>query len=129
MKNFAVFFAVLFAMGGANASAKKASVPLEDVLKNPHNYHEKIIEVVGVATIEFEGTALYLDQGAQSGSNYDKGIWLEVAGTSFNDKKYTGKRVAVKGKFSETNKGHFGAWKGALEGISKLEILKADSKK
>ena len=120
-----ILLAVTFLLSGVTfAGGKEASVELQSLLKDPQKYNGKIVEVTGVSRIEFEDNALYPDKTAYSNRVYEKGIWLEIAKTSFEDKKNDGMHVVVKGKFNASNKGHMGLWKGALENVTKLEILK-----
>lgn len=106
------------------AGGNLANVDFSTLLKNPQKYDGKIVEITGFANIEFEGNALYLDQKSQKEATYDKGLWLEISKTSFELKKYNGSKILIRGTFKLSNKGHMNLWKGALEQVSKLEVVK-----
>lgn len=106
------------------AGGNPTSLGLADLLKAPEKYDGKVVEVVGFATIEFEGNALYLDSLSQKNSSYEKGVWLEIAKTDFELKKYNASKVLIKGMFKLSNKGHMGLWRGAFEQVSKMELVK-----
>lgn len=122
MKFFLIFLLILGNTAFANKNIKRVDFP--HLLEKPQLFDGKDIEVVGFATIEFERNALYVDSDSQKKSTFKKGVWLEIARTSFELKKYNGLKVLVRGVFRESNKGHMGLWKGALEKVSKLELLK-----
>lgn len=120
----AFFLVTLLITNVAFAGSKVTTVDMKSLFNEPQKYDGKVVEVTGFVTIEFEGNALYLDQKSQAGTSYDKGIWLEISKTSFENKKFNGANVLVKGTFNLGNKGHMNLWKGALEKVSKLEIYK-----
>jgi hypothetical protein len=106
-----------------------AKVDFSRLLKNPQMYDGKIVEITGFANIEFEGNALYLDQKSQNEATYEKGLWLEISKTSFEQKKYNGSKILIRGTFKLSNKGHMNLWKGAIEQVTKLVIVKKQLKK
>lgn len=108
----------------ALAGGHSVNTDFTDLLKNPEKYNGKVVNITGFATIEFEGNALYLDSKSQKAASYENGVWLEIAKTPFELKTYNGSKVLVKGMFKLSNKGHMGLWRGSLEQVSKVELVK-----
>lgn len=119
----ASFFLFLLLANVVFASGNSVNTDFTDLLNTPEKYDGKMVEVIGFATIEFEGNALYIDSKSQKNASYKKGLWLEIAKTSFELKKYNGSKISVKGTFKLNNKGHMGLWRGALEKVSKVEYV------
>lgn len=118
------FFLFLFLANVALAGGHSVNTDFMDLLKTPEKYDGKVVDVTGFATIEFEGNALYIDSKSQKNASYENGVWLEIAKTPFELKKYNGSKISVKGMFKISNKGHMGLWRGALEQVSKVELVK-----
>lgn len=123
MKRFSFFLFLLLA-NVAFAGGSTENTDFVDLLKTPEKYDGKVVSITGYVTIEFEGNALYIDSKSQKFASYEKGVWLEIAKTPFEIKKYNGSKVLVKGIFKLSNKGHMGLWRGALEKVSKVELVK-----
>ncbi|NOT77747.1 MAG: hypothetical protein HOP07_01945 [Bacteriovoracaceae bacterium] len=122
-----IFFFLFFLLANvALAGGNSVNTDFIELLKNPEKYDGKVVEIIGFATIEFEGNALYMDSKSQKNASYEKGVWLEIAKTPFELKKYNGSKVLVKGIFKLSNKGHMGLWRGALEQVSKVELVKTE---
>jgi hypothetical protein len=67
---------------------------VQDLLQAPQNYDGKIVEVVGIVRVEFEGNSLYPDKAAYSSRSTEKGLWLEIAKTTFENPKNNGQKMA-----------------------------------
>lgn len=123
MKHILILVSFLFSLQ-AFSGGRDSLLKVQDLLQAPQKYDGMIVEVVGIVRIEFEGNSLYPDKTTYSKRSTEKGLWLEIAKTTFENPKNNGTHVVIKGKFNHANKGHLGAWKGALENVTKLEVKK-----
>jgi hypothetical protein len=96
-------------------------VSLIHVIQNPEQYAEKPIRVVGVASIKFEVTGLYISEEDMRNAVTKNGLWIEVPNNDAN-RKLNGKYVIVEGVFDPTRKGHLGMWSGTIKDVSRFDL-------
>ena len=90
-------------------------ISIIQVLADPVKFHGKTIIVQGYATIEFEGTAVYLNElDAKNGLTMN-GLWLQTPVEPFAESHQ--RYVLVKGTFNANNRGHLGMYSGTIEKI------------
>jgi hypothetical protein len=96
-------------------------VSMIHVLQNPEKYAEQSIRVIGVASIKFEVTGLYISESDMRNSVTKNGLWLDVPSNDVT-RKLNGKFVIVEGVFDPTRKGHLGMWSGMIKTVSRFEL-------
>ena len=99
-------------------------VSIIELIANPEKYDSKLVRVIGVGNLEFEGNYICLskEDWEQSGSNQ---IWIELGtrATPYQEAQaYNGKYVIVEGFFDKDNCGHFGIFHGAITKVSRYEL-------
>ena len=106
----------------ANQYAK--TVTMIELISNPQKYHNKLVRVIGVGNLEFEGDAIYLNKEDLQ-YRTDNCIWIELGERSIEyseAKEYNGKYVIIEGYFNKNNTGHFGQFCGAIEKVSRYQL-------
>lgn len=100
-------------------------VSLIALLVNPKEHHGRYVSVTGVLRLEFEANALYVsaeDAKHQLSANC---LWVEVNKEVYKSRRRLQRRyVTVIARFSSQNRGHMGAFGGALEDVR--EVLPYD---
>jgi hypothetical protein len=96
-------------------------VSLIHLIQHPELYAEKPVRVIGYASLEFEGKALYIHEEDYRNSVTKNGIWLEVP---LNDatRKLHERFVLVEGVFDPSAHGHLGMYSGTLKDVTRLEL-------
>lgn len=108
----------------ANQYAK--DVTMIELISNPQKYHNKLVRVIGVGNLEFEGNAIYLNKEDLQYRTKNR-IWIELGERAIEyseAKEYNGKYVIVEGYFNKNNNGHFGLFCGAIEDVSRYQLRK-----
>jgi len=119
-------FVFVMAAAGCGDSAPIDGSAYRDVLfenltGSSFHYHDKLVRVVGVCQIEFEGTVLWLNGQAQTEGRQDNILWLNVAWPPTPDvKALSGQLVLVEAHFDARHKGHMGCCNGQLDRINRL---------
>jgi hypothetical protein len=99
-------------------------VDINDLIKNPNQFHGKYIETYGYFTVNRNETALYLRKGALG-----KGIWLSFDEEIKNSKGvyllkdnnidyYNDIMLKIKGVFNKNKKGNLGIYGGTITNIN-----------
>ena len=92
------------------------------LIANPASFAGKSVQVIGFATFEFEGNAVYLSKEAAAVGDTASAIWLDLGGlTTPNPERLNQQYVLVAGTFDAENRGHIGMFAGTLKAISRLE--------
>ena len=100
-------------------------VSLVSLIANPAKYAGKSVQVIGFATFEFEGNAVYLSKEAAEIGDAASAIWLDIDGLATpNPEKLDRQYVLVAGTFDAENRGHIGMFAGALKAIVRLEKVR-----
>lgn len=114
---FACFFSSI-----AVCQQEAIRVSLEDILKAPNQYHNKLIETHGFLLQEFENSGLY----STSSWRGTKGIWITpVNGLHIEREKTNRRYVVVTGVFDANQNGHLGQFAGTLL-VRKLVVSPED---
>jgi hypothetical protein len=92
---------------------------LEDILKAPDKYNGKLVETRGFLLLEFENSALYVNEKWQR----TRGIWITPAFAEMHIRREELNRhyVVVTGIFDANDHGHLGQFKGKLT-IEKFRV-------
>lgn len=106
----------------ADINAVEATV--EQLITNPQKYHGKVVRVIGVGNLEFEGNCLSANM-----ENYRYGLgnalWLELGSqaTPYEEAvQYNGEYVIVEGTFDMEEHGHMGLFQGAIKNVSRYQL-------
>ena len=104
-------------------------VSIVQLLATPEKYDGKLVRVIGVGNLEFEGNYLSLDKEdyAYSAGN---SIWIELGekAISYNEaKEYNGKYVIVEGFFDKKDRGHLAMFCGSIKNISRYQLWERDN--
>lgn len=96
---------------------KIQDISLINLIATPEKYHNTKVGVTGFASIEFEGTAIYLSK-----ENFEQGIdknaiWLEINWLNDREKykKFDKKYVIIVGIFHKIPLGHTSLFSGSIE--------------
>jgi hypothetical protein len=100
-------------------------VSLLELVDHPDRYHGQRIRVVGFATLEFEGKAIYVSKADFERAHTKKALWLDIELTP-DVRKKTRHYVEVEGVLTTDNQGHLRMYSGAIEKIDKLELWHGD---
>ena len=109
-------------INAANQNALEVSII--QLIANPKDYDGKIVRVIGVGSLEFEGNGVYLSRDDWKYVSRN-GLWIEVGNkaTPYNvAKNWNGKYVIIEGTFDAKMTGHFGMWSGAIVNITRYEL-------
>jgi len=111
---------------GSNAVNQNAlDVSIINLIATPEKFHGKIVRVIGVGNLEFEGNAIYLSRDDYEQNISGNSLWIELGGgaTPYNEAKvFNGKYVIVEGTFDKKAKGHFGIWPGGIKDITRYVL-------
>ncbi len=108
------------------ANPDAISVSMLQLITTPEKYDGKLVRVIGVGTIEFEGNCISL---SKEDWEYMAGncIWLEFSelATPYEEAvKYNGEYVIVEGIFDKDNRGHMGLFHGSIKQVSRYQLWK-----
>jgi hypothetical protein len=130
---------VLLLSGAASAQERfgKGSGPVEDVplaalIVDGRPFDGKRVSVTGVLRVEFEGDGLYLTHDHYSHRSRQNAVWLSFDHESLAASReqlaaHNGRYADVTGVFRRDNRGHFGVYRGAIEQVSYIRLLEAES--
>lgn len=93
------------------------------LLARPELYHLKRLRLIGFLNLEFEGNALYHLEDEYRHSQDSDALWVDVEGMKAQPPFARG-WVIVEGTFNGERRGHFTAFAGTLEKITRLEAWK-----
>lgn len=96
-------------------------ISLIHLIQHPDVYDHKHVRVIGFASLEFEGTAIYVSKEAYDHSITKNAIWLDVELTE-SIMKYHKKYVLVEGVFDKNRFGHLKLYSGTLWHVNRLEL-------
>ena len=111
------------------ANSYAQDVTMIQLIATPEKYHEKLIRVIGVGNLEFEGDYLWFSK--EDLIYYtDQRIWLswgERAIPYEEARAYNGKYVLVEGIFNMCRNGHGTSFLGTIEQVSRYELIGAET--
>lgn len=99
-------------------------VSMVQLLATPEKYHGKLVRVIGVGNLEFEGNYLSLSKEDHA-YGVGNSVWIELGNKATpyeKAKKYNGKYVIVEGFFDKDDRGHFDMFCGSIKDISRYEL-------
>lgn len=116
------------------------SIDMEQLLKNPDAYKNKIIETIGVYQTGFEESAIYVNNSNIKRKETKQALWITFnnnyyplidskTGVNLLDsyqtiEKINGRKIKIKGRFNPTSKGHLGMFFGSVENVFYVEVMK-----
>ena len=109
---------LLLPMTHVEAVAEPRAPSLLQLLASPAQFEGRRVLVRGFCHFGFEEHAVYLYREDSDRMNSDNGLWLE---TDEERSDLNETFVNVAGFFTARNHGHLGAWRGAIEHITRLE--------
>jgi hypothetical protein len=120
-----------FAYG--KAASNSIGVSLIELIANPEKYHGKLIRVIGVTQIEFEGNQIFTSKEHYEFSVLKNALKInpdiEVLGVKEDKlKKYNGKYVLIEGIFNKDDTGHMGMNSGSIDKVSRFQLWDRQTK-
>ena len=116
------------------ANQRAIGVSIINLIATPEKYHNKLVRVIGVGRIEFEGNTLYLSKDDYLYGVHKNAIWISVNYKALNTtekelEKWNGKYVILEGIFNKKNTGHMNMFSGSIENITRYDLWEKDWKK
>lgn len=96
-------------------------ISLIQLIQNPEQYATKRVRVMGFASIQFEGRALFVREEDYRNAITKNGVWLSVEINDTN-KLFHERYVLVEGVFSAQEKGHLKMYSGSINEVNRLEL-------
>ena len=127
-----MFLPFIFGFGEANHKSLDAS--FINLISTPDQYHDKMVRVIGVVNLEFEGDAIYLSKEHLISGVTKNALWislnLQALGKTKKElSKYNGQYVLLEGIFNKANNGHMCLFSGSIDNVTRFmpwppEIIK-----
>ena len=95
-------------------------ISLIHLIQHPDIYNQKQVRVIGFASLDFEGKAIYVSKADYENAITKNSLWLDIELTE-NIKKCHKKYILVEGVFDQSNLGHLKLFSGAIGHIERLE--------
>jgi len=129
-----IILASNFCFGYGKANPKCSGVSLIQLIANPDEYHGKLVRVVGVTNIEFEGNQIFTSKEHYKYSILMNALWinldLDILGVKEDElKNYNGKYVLIEGIFNKNETGHMGMNSGSIDKISRFDLWEIKTKR
>jgi hypothetical protein len=102
-------------------------ISLIQLIQHPDKYHQNQVRVVGFASLEFEGKALYVSREDYENAITKNAVWLDIELTE-NVRKNHQKYVLVEGVFDKDNLGHLKLFSGTIKNIERIELWESGNK-
>jgi len=120
-----------FAFGTADQKAE--SVSLMQLIVNPEKYHGKLVRVIGVSRIEFEGNGIWFTKEHYKHRIYKNSLWIvpdyrALDATQQQLEAYNGKYVLMEGIFNKDDHGHMGLNSGTIEKVTRFQLWEKPDK-
>ena len=98
-------------------------VTLVQLIANPEKFDARLIRVIGLLRLEFEGNVLYLHREDYENAILGDGIWVDVTpAIRKQSAKLNMNYVLLEGVFSAGDRGHMGMWSGSIKQIRRSEL-------
>jgi hypothetical protein len=107
-------------MNASTNAEQPITASIVQLIANPKEYDGKFVRVIGFASVEFEGTAVYLHQDDYKYDIPKNGLWLAI--DAEGQKQFDGKYVLIEGTFDAEHKGHRGLFSGTIKDIKRLQV-------
>jgi hypothetical protein len=102
-------------------------ISLIHLIQHPEMYHQRQVRVIGFASLEFEGKALYVSREDYENAITKNAVWLDIELTE-NVRKNHKKYVLVEGVFDQGNLGHLKLFSGSITNIKRIELWESGDK-
>jgi hypothetical protein len=99
---------------------KQKIILVQALFDHPEIYNDKKVVVTGVASIEFENTAIRSPGFKATGK--DLAVWLELPKLKSEYKNFDRETIQVLGVFHAGKQGHFGMFDGSITDITEIKI-------
>lgn len=98
------------------------AVSMVQLIATPQQFDGRKVRVSGFATVEFEGTALFLTRDDVKYLNTKNGLWLDLGSEDRRtmDRRY----VRVYGVFAAGIRGHRDAFSGTIQSVTRMDRLR-----
>ena len=118
-----ILVSIFFVTGCQTSSNENINVSMISLIANPEKYDNKMVTVIGVGNLEFEGNKVCLSKNDLDYHISGNCFWLELSEeTPYEEaKNLNGKYVIIEGTFDVKNKGHFGRYSGTITNITRYE--------
>jgi len=106
---------------------RSRGVSIIEVIANPDKFHGKMVRIIGVGRIEFEGDSICLNNESYQyrvGRNCLRlalGLFQQLV-KSNKLKQYNGKYVLIEGKFKKNKPEYLNLYGGEIENITRYEL-------
>ena len=107
------------------ANSYAESVTMIQLIATPEKYDGKLVRVIGVGNLEFEGNCIALSKDDLEYGVVGTSIWIELGeqATPYEEaQQYNGEYVIVEGVFDKDDSGHMGLFSGAIIDVSRYEL-------
>lgn len=120
-----ILFIVPIIVGFGQISNNAESVSLINLIGAPDKYNGKIVRVIGVTNIQFEGNSIYLNREHLINGVTKNALWLslncEAIGKSEDElSQNNGKYGLVEGVFKHRAHGHMGVFSGTIDNVTRF---------
>lgn len=102
-------------------------ISLIHLIQHPGMYYQRQVRVIGFASLEFEGKALYVSREDYENAITKNAVWLDIELTE-NVRKNHKKYVLVEGVFDQDNLGHLKLFSGTITNIKRIELWESGDK-
>ena len=113
-------FINLLSVGQPTSGLAPTNVTMIQLIATAEKYDGKLIRVIGFLSIEFEGNALYLHQEDYEQNISRDAVWVDIGSEMAKQKEVLNKHyVLLEGTFSANERGHMGAFGGAIKDVER----------
>ncbi|MFC1524344.1 hypothetical protein ACFL6N_06095 [Thermodesulfobacteriota bacterium] len=125
IKILVIILLLPFLVGFGAVNHETINTSLINLIATPDKFHGKIVRVIGVSNIEFEGNGIYLSKEHLINRVTKNALWLslnfKIIGKSEEElSKYNGQYVLVEGVFNKDDKGHMGLKSGSINNVTRF---------
>ena len=99
-------------------------ISMIQLIQQMEKYHGKTVRVIGFASLEFEGKALYVGRDDFENGITKNAAWLDVKLTPETQELHK-KYVIVEGEFDQDQLGHLKLFSGTITKVTRLELWSA----
>lgn len=102
-------------------------VSIVQLIAAPDKYDGKVVRVIGVAQVEFEGNVICLSKedlknGVTKNCLWHSPNYKQMTVSESILSKFNAKYVLMEGTFNPRNTGHMGLTSGALENVTRYQL-------
>ena len=104
------------------------NVSVVRLIASPEKYDKKKIQVVGFLNLQFEGTAIYMNESDFKTGSQRNAFWVVFADSIESKIKknnfYHRNRVLLEGTFDKNDLGHGSLFGGTIRNITRIDTMK-----